>query len=139
MERIITSHDPKHINFSYKTSIHECLMICRRHNGGDKPPTKFVSLRKMPKNAKEAIDAADAIANGNVESWGSMCRWPAKRVSAGDWTPVQWHDDNMAETTHDLESSTVIGADRNALCHRTRWPREYEIPIWSVNKTSPAP
>ena len=108
VERIITSHDPKHINFSYKTSIHECLMICRRHNGGDKPPTEFVSLRKMPKNAKEAIDAADAIANGNAESWGSMCRWPAKRVSAGDWTPVQWHDDNMAGTTHDLESSPLL-------------------------------
>ena len=108
VERIITSHDPKHVNFSYKTGIHECLMICRRHNKGDKPPTEFVSLRKMPKDAKEAIDAANAIANGNAESWGSMCRWPAKRVSAGDWTPVQWYDDNMAETIHELEASPLL-------------------------------
>ena len=107
-ERIITSHDPKHVNFSYKTSIHECLMICRRHNKGDRPPTEFVSLRKMPKDAKEAIDVANAIANGNAESWGSMCRWPAKRVSAGDWTPVQWHDGNMAETIHGLEASPLL-------------------------------
>ena len=33
IERIITSHDPKHPNFSYKTGIHECLIVCRRHAG----------------------------------------------------------------------------------------------------------
>ena len=73
VERIITSHDPRHVNFSYKTGIHECLMICRRHSEGNKPPTEFVSLRKMPTNAKEAIDAADAIANGNAERVGAAC------------------------------------------------------------------
>ena len=108
VERIITSHDPKHINFSYKTGIHECLMVCRRHNKGDRPPTEFVSLRKMPKDAKEAIDAADAIACGNAESCGSMCRWPAERVRAGDWTPVQWYDDDMAEIIHELEMSPLL-------------------------------
>ena len=108
VERIITSHDPKHVNFSYKTEIHECLMVCRRHNKGDRPPTEFVSLRKMPKDAKEAIDAADAIACGNAESCGSMCRWPAERVRAGDWTPVQWYDDNMAEIIHELEMSPLL-------------------------------
>ena len=117
IERVITSHDPKHVNFSYETDIHECLMICRRHDcggGGNKSPTEFVSLRKMPKNAKEAIDAADAIANNNVitnsndEILSSMCRWPAERVNAGDWTPVQWYDDKMAETVHDLESSPLL-------------------------------
>ena len=110
VERIITSHDPKHVNFSYKTSIHECLMICRRHDGGDRPPTEFVSLRKMPKNAKEAIEAADLIANSDAGGGGvgSACSWPAKRVSAGDWTPVQWHDDKMAETIHDLEASPLL-------------------------------
>ena len=114
IERVITSHDPKHVNFSYQTDIHECLMICRRHNGGDKLPTEFVSLRKMPKNAKEAIDTADAIANGNAiasnnaDVLSSTCRWPAERVDAGDWTPVQWYDDKMAETIHDLESSLLL-------------------------------
>ena len=108
VERIITSHDPKHVNFSYKTSIHECLMVCRRHNGGDKPPTEFVSLRKMPKNAKEAIETADAIVNGNTDILSSTCRWPAERVDAGDWTPVQWYDDKMAETIHDLEASPLL-------------------------------
>ena len=114
IECVITSHDPKHVNFSYKTDIHECLMICRRHDGGDKPSTEFVSLSKMPKNAKEAIDAADAIANGkdvtnsNGEILSKACRWTAERVGAGDWTPVQWYDDKMAETIYDLESSPLL-------------------------------
>ena len=72
VERIITSHDPRHVNFSYKTGIHECLMICRRHNEGTKPPTEFVSLRKMPGSIKEAIDAADAIASGEGGGIGAV-------------------------------------------------------------------
>ena len=108
VERIITSHDPKRVNFSYKTGIHECLMICRRHDGGTKPLTEFISLHRMPKNAKEAIEAADAIANGNAEDWGSTCWWPTERISAGDWTPVQWYDDNMAEIIRKLEASPML-------------------------------
>ena len=108
VERIITSHDPKRVNFSYKTGIHECLMICRRHDDEIKPPTEFISLRKMPKNAQEAIEAADAIASGNIRDWGSTCWWPTERVSEGDWTPVQWYDDNMAETIRELETSPML-------------------------------
>lgn len=108
VERIITSHDPKRVNFSYKTSIHECLMVCRRHNDGIKPPTEFISLRRMPKNPKEAIEAADAIAQGDIGDWGSVCWWPKERVSAGDWTPVQWYDDDMSRIIHELEASPML-------------------------------
>lgn len=109
VERIITSHDPKRINFSYKTGIHECLMVCRRFDYGDnKMPTEFVSLNKMPKNAEEVIDAADAIASGSVEKWGSVCIWPAERIKAGDWSPVQWYDNVMAETIRELETSPML-------------------------------
>lgn len=38
IERIITSHDPKRINFSENTSIHECLLIARRGNPPPPPP-----------------------------------------------------------------------------------------------------
>ena len=108
VERIITSHDPKHINFSYKTSIHECLMICRRHNGDVRPPTEFISLYTMPKNAGEARNVADDISNGNSKKWGSVCRWPAELVSAGDWTPVQWCNDTIADAVHELETSSML-------------------------------
>ncbi len=103
VERIVTSHDPKRINFSENTGIHESLLICRRRNGSERAaPTEFVSLRRMPTTAKEALDAADAIAAGGDE-WGNRTWWPAKRVRAGDWTPVQWYDGSLAEAVRQIE------------------------------------
>ncbi|MDE0257801.1 MAG: N-6 DNA methylase [Gammaproteobacteria bacterium] len=103
IERIVTTHDPKRIAFSENTSIHESLLICRRRSKEDRPPTEFVSLRKMPSNAEEAIEVADAISAGRVGDWGSVCRWPADRMRGGDWTPVQWFDGALAEAVFGLE------------------------------------
>ncbi len=72
IERIITTHDPRRTNFSYNTSIHECLLICRRHSGGARPPTQFISLRRMPESAEEAVEAADTVASGDANEWGRM-------------------------------------------------------------------
>ena len=105
VERIVTTHDPKRINFSENTSIHECLLICRRCPEKDRPPTQFVSLRRMPGSAEEAIDAADAITSGRLGHWGSVHLWPADRVRSGNWTPVQWFDGTLAELTRDLEGN----------------------------------
>ena len=105
IERIVTSHDPKRVNFSENTGIHESLLICRRRNGREqRPPTEFVSLRQMPAMAKEALAAADAIAAGST-TWGSRTFWPAERVQAGDWTPVQWYDGSLAEAVRQIEDS----------------------------------
>ncbi len=108
IERIVTSHDPKRINFSENTGIHECLVVGRRWAGGDRPPTEFVSLRRMPDNADEAIEASDAIAAGRGDDWGRVSVWPAKRVEAGDWTPVQWFDGMLAQTVYELEGSPLL-------------------------------
>ena len=131
IERIVTTHDPKKIAFSENTSIHESLLICRRRPRGDRPPTEFVSLRKMPDKAKEAIEVADAIAAGRGEDWGRVCRWPAARVEAGDWTPVQWYDGALAEAVFYLEghgdlvpagSVLTTGATRRAA--QDSWKRD---------------
>ena len=108
IERIVTSHDPKRINFSENTGIHESLLVCRRRDGGEQaPPTEFVSLRQMPATAKEALDAADAIAAGN-ETWGSRTFWPADRIEAGDWTPVQWYDGSLANAIREIEDAPEL-------------------------------
>ncbi|MCY3930450.1 MAG: DEAD/DEAH box helicase family protein [Acidobacteria bacterium] len=106
IERIITSHDPKRINFSENTGIHESLLICRRHDTSVKAaaPTEFVSLRRMPATVEEALDAAAAIAGGS-EAWGSRTLWPAERILAADWTPVQWFDGSLAEAAKEIEDS----------------------------------
>ncbi|MBI1657210.1 MAG: DEAD/DEAH box helicase family protein [Thaumarchaeota archaeon] len=108
VERIITSHDPKRLNFSYKTGIHESLMVCRRYDGDTKPPTEFVSLHRMPKSAKEAIEVADAISGGNAREWGSVVSWPAERVRVGDWSPAQWRNADLAGEILHLESSPLL-------------------------------
>ncbi len=108
VECIITTHDPKHVNFSYKTNIHECLMICRRFDGNIKPPTEFISLRKMPENTKQAIEAADAIISGDAKKWGNTCSWPAELVGMGNWTPVQWYDIDLPEIISKLENSPLL-------------------------------
>ncbi len=108
IERIITSHDPKRINFSENTGIHESLLICRRRDGqAQTVPTEFVSLRRMPATAEEALDAADAIAAGN-KAWGNRTFWPAERIQAGDWTPVQWYSGSLAEAVALLEQMDCL-------------------------------
>ena len=108
IERIVTTHDPRRIAFSENTSIHECLLVCRRHPTESRPPTEFVSLRRMPANAEEAIEAADAIATGRPGGWGQLCLWPAERVQAGNWTPVQWFDGTLAEAVREVESNSLL-------------------------------
>ena len=76
VERIVTTHDPKRVNFSENTSIHECLLVCRRHPRGERPPTEFISLRQMPGNAEEAIEAAEAIASTRSSKWATSTNGP---------------------------------------------------------------
>ena len=110
VERIVTTHDPRRINFSENTSIHECLLVCRRHPEGERPATEFVSLRVMPNSAEQAHEAADAIVSGNPGGWGTVHHWPEDRVRAGDWTPVQWFDGALAQAARDVEYSQMLEA-----------------------------
>ena len=108
IERIVTTHDPRRVNFSENTSIHECLMVLRRRSDGTRRPTEFVSLRQMPAAASEAIVAADAIAAASASEWGQVCSWPTDRIAAGDWSPAQWFDGTLADTIRILEDSPML-------------------------------
>ena len=97
---VVTSH-AKQLNFSGNTSIHECLLVCRRRPKRDRGKTLFVALSQMPSNAEQAIEVADAIASGEVLSkWGGSFHWPLDRVEAGDWSACQWLDGTLAEAAH---------------------------------------
>ena len=108
IERIVTTHDPRRIAFSENTTIHECLLICRRRPQGERPPTEFVSLRRMPDTVHEAVEAAEAIARGEAREWGRAHPWPAARVLEGDWTPVQWFDGALADAALSLEENALL-------------------------------
>ena len=108
IERVVTTHDPRRVSFSENTSIHESLLVCRRVGEEPRPLTEFVSLRRMPENVEDAIEAAEAIATGRAEDWGSLCCWPTDRVQAGDWTPVQWFDGGLAQAAFDLDANELL-------------------------------
>ena len=147
VERIITTHDPRNIAFSENTGIHECLVICRRQPKSDRPATEFVSLRRMPTSATEAVEAAEAIAAGQSSDWGRVCTWPVERVRAGDWTPVQWYDGELAEIVRQLEghrdlvpagSILTTGATQQAA--QDSWKRatddEHPQEVWVFDSVS---
>ena len=109
IETIITSHDPRRINFSENTSIHESLMIARRP-GAEREPTRFISLARMPRDAHEAILLSDLINGGKpLDDWGTEHAWPWPRIRDGDWSAAQFYDGALADAIHDLAALAGTG------------------------------
>ena len=99
---VLTSHQPRNINLSQHTSINESIVVMRRH-AGDKPPTRFINLDRMPVDDGEVADfhrcllgcEEGLITNG----WGEISYWPAERIEVGDWTPAIWRSPELAKAT----------------------------------------
>ncbi len=102
---VLTSHQPRNINLSQHTSINESIVVMRRHEG-DKPPTRFINLDRVPAADDEAAEfhrrllgcEEGLIANG----WGEVSYWPADRIEAGDWTPAIWRSPELAEAAYEF-------------------------------------
>lgn len=97
---VITSHQPGQINLSQNTSINESILVARRHEG-PKPPTRFISLDKMPLSEEEVADFHDSLdrcTSGSIPNgWGAISFWPAERMESGNWTPAIWRSSMLAE------------------------------------------
>ena len=97
---VITCHQPNQLNMSQNTNINESIIIARRHEG-DKPPTQFIQLDRMPVNEYEVDDLHRCLmecpqgqmANG----WGEVSEWPAEYMEMGDWTPAIWRSHELAK------------------------------------------
>ncbi len=99
---VVTSHVG---SFSAATSIHECLLVCRRRPKKERRDTLFAALCRMPETADEAVEVAEQIRSGRLASkWGACCRWPRERVEAGDWSASQWMDGVLAEAAHSMSA-----------------------------------
>ena len=102
IDSVVTSHDPKRMNFSENTTIHESLLVARRP-GPTRNPTRFVSLARMPRDAHEAILLADLINRRQpLGKWGTEHSWPWPRIREGDWSAAQFYDGRLADAMHDL-------------------------------------
>jgi len=97
---VLTSHQPRNINLSQHTAINESIVVMRRHEG-DKPPTRFINLDRVPTDDDEAVEfhrcllacEKGLMANG----WGEVSFWPAERIEGGDWTPAIWRSPTLAK------------------------------------------
>ena len=102
---VVTSHAG---SFSAATSIHECLLVCRRRPREERRDTLFATLHRMPENADRAVEVAEEILSGTLASkWGACHNWPRERIEAGDWSASQWMDGMLAEAAHAM--STLPG------------------------------
>ena len=107
IEMVVTSHDPKHVNFSENTSIHECLVIGRRNADNDLP-TRFIQLAAYPNNVKETEALIDAIHGGDAGELYTETLWTADKIRAGDWTPMQWLNPNLATVAEQINALPLL-------------------------------
>lgn len=111
---VLTCHDPSQINLSESTKINESLFLLERRVG-NRPPTRFIVLDRMPSNEEEVGDLHERIRSCGVgsiaEGWGEISYWPATRMEAGDWASGIWRSPKLAEASftfaNDAELSTL--------------------------------
>ena len=119
IETVVTSHDPKRMNFSENTAIHESLIVARRPSpGAERGPTRFISLARMPRDVHEAILLSDLInRREGLGEWGAEHWWPWPRIRAGDWSAAQFYDGELANAVHDLAAlASTLLAPAGDLC-----------------------
>ena len=88
---VVYSHDPTRPWFSGNTSISEMLVVARRHPAEpeNRPPTRFVCLRRNSPAVTDAAAVAAALRDGNLDpSIGEVGEWPAERMVTGQWAPL---------------------------------------------------
>lgn len=116
IQKIITLHNPKHLNWSAETDITESLMVMTRKGQGD---TEFISLAKYPRNADEVLQLRECILSGALEEWGTRCLWPTRRMLAGDWSPAIWFHPELANACG--ETGDLAGTERWTRLEKA-WP-----------------
>ena len=122
IETIVTSHDPKRINFSENTFIHESLIVARRP-GDERAPTRFISLAHMPQDTHEAILLSDLINRGQaLGEWGDralLAMAPCARWRLERGAVLRWRSRQRGPRSRSARGDSSCSG-RNPLSHRTR-------------------
>ena len=115
---VLTSHQPQNINLSQHTSINESIVVMRRHTG-DKPPTRFINLDRMPVDDGEVADFHKCLLGCEegliTNGWGEISYWPAERIEAGDWTPAIWRSPVLAKAATDFANHSDLKSIQDEL------------------------
>lgn len=126
---ILTSHQPKNLRLTLNTTsqAHESIIVMRRHPANEpKPPTRFVSLDKMPVDEHEVEALYNSLCQcrqGPIPNdWGEVSHWPAEYTQEGDWGAAAFRSPALAIAirkfaTHiNLQTITQLGY----VCYETR-------------------
>ena len=115
---VLTSHQPQNINLSQHTSINESIVVMRRHTG-DKPPTRFINLDRMPVDDGEVADFHKCLLGCEegliTNGWGEISYWPAERIEVGDWTPAIWRSPVLAKAATDFANHSDLKSIQDEL------------------------
>ena len=132
---ILTCHQPGNINLSQNTNINESIVVLRRHAFDPPPPTRIVSLDRLPADEAETDQLFDSLSGreeGLLPGWGEISQWPAERIRAGDWTAAVWRSPELASATARFaEHKALTPLSSSGLAQRER-ERESK-----VHKTGP--
>ncbi len=117
---LLTCHQPGQINLSQNTSINESMIIAVRHEGA-RPPTRIVSLDRLPSDEREAAELHGCISGCTPgllpDGWGEVSEWPAERVEAGDWSAAAFRSPELADAAVRIanEGQLLSIADQGAI------------------------
>ena len=99
---VLTGRWPREFTLSQNVEVDECIVIAVRHDG-NRPPTRFVHLDRMPHDAEEVAELHQALQDATLgllaDGWGEVSTWPAERIADGDWTPAIWRSSELAEAS----------------------------------------
>ena len=87
--------------------------VATRASRSARAATIFVNLRRFPKTVEAVQDVVAAIRSRRIDEVGSVCEWPEDLVRAGDWSPVQWFDPELAQaarTVRELPGMSPLSA-----------------------------
>ncbi len=97
---VLTGRWPREFTLSQNTEIDESIILATRSKG-NKAPTRFVQLDKMPVDESEVDDLHRSLLEceqGQIANvWGEISYWPAELIASGDWTPAIWRSPELAE------------------------------------------
>ena len=100
IDTILTCHQPGNINLSQHTNVNESIIVLRRHEG-QKPPTRFVNLDRLPADDGQVDEMHQALSKcqeGQMDDgWGVVSHWPVENIESGDWTPAIWRSPRLAK------------------------------------------
>ena len=97
---ILTCHQPRQINLSQNTNVNESIIVLCRHENGQKPPTRFINLDRLPVDDDAVADWHRSLLECEQgpmpNGWGEVSYWLAERIAEDDWTPAIWRSAELA-------------------------------------------